>query len=99
MVKHLNENENLKEIIQTGIYIVDFYANWCGPCKMLGPILEELEEINIVKVDIDIHQKLATEYGIMSVPTLLFTKDGNIIQKEIGFKDKEELIRIYNSIK
>lgn len=97
-MKHLEENENLYEIIKEGKWIVDFYATWCGPCKMLLPILEDLKDINIIKVDVDIHPELAKENGIMSVPTLLFTKDGEIIKKEIGFKDEEEITSIYNSI-
>ena len=97
-MKHLEENENLYDIIKEGKWIVDFYATWCGPCKMLSPILEELEEINVVKVDVDLHPDLAKENGIMSVPTLLFTLDGEIKVKEIGFKDKEEIEKIYASI-
>ena len=97
-MKHLEENENLYDIIKEGKWIVDFYATWCGPCKMLSPILEELEGINVVKVDVDLHPDLAKENGIMSVPTLLFTLDGEVKVKEIGFKDKEEIEKIYASI-
>lgn len=98
MVKHLEEKEDLKKLISKGKYIVDFYAEWCGPCKMLAPILEELESTEVIKVNTDLHSELAKEYGIMSVPTLLFTVDGEIKRKEIGFKTKEELEEMYKSI-
>lgn len=74
MVKHL-ENENMKEIIKEGVWVVDFYAEWCGPCKMLGPVLEQLQE-NVLKINVDNHESLAQEYGVMSIPTICFFKDG-----------------------
>ena len=98
MVKHLEEKEDLKNIISKGKYIVDFYAEWCGPCKMLAPVLEELENIEVIKVDTDLHSELAREYGIMSVPTLLFVVDGEMKRKEIGFKTKAELEEIYKAL-
>ena len=70
MLKYL-ENESFNEIINQDKVLVDFYAEWCGPCKMLTPVLERLgESFEIVKVDVDKHFDLAKEYGIMSVPTL-----------------------------
>ncbi len=97
MVKYL-ENESLEDLVQKGFYIVDFYAEWCGPCKMLGPILETLEE-NVIKVNTDQHPDLATSYGVMSIPTLFFIKDGNILQSEIGLRSKEELESIIKKLK
>ena len=97
MVKHL-ENESLEDLVQKGFYIVDFYADWCGPCKMLGPILETLDE-NIIKVNTDEHPDLATSYGVMSIPTLFFIKDGDILQSEIGFRSKSELESIIKKLK
>ena len=73
MIKHL-ENENMKEIIKEGVWVVDFYAEWCGPCKMLGPVLEQLQE-NVLKINVDNHESLAQEYGVMSIPTICFFKD------------------------
>lgn len=72
MIKHL-ENENMKEIIKEGVWVVDFYAEWCGPCKMLGPVLEQLQE-NVLKINVDNHESLAQEYGVMSIPTICFLK-------------------------
>lgn len=94
MLIHLN-NENYDEIIQGDIVIVDFYAEWCGPCKMLTPILEEIskeENIKIIKVDVDKHLDIAKKFGIMSVPTMYIYKNGNIVNKLVGFMPKDELI-------
>ena len=96
MIKYL-ENENLHDVIQEGIWIVDFYADWCGPCKMLGPVLESIDA-KILKVNIDKHEELATEFGIMSIPTICFFKDGKIIKREIGFRNKEEIEKLLNNI-
>lgn len=100
MIKYL-ENENLNEVIKKGTWIVDFYADWCGPCKMLGTVLETMDE-NILKINVDKHEELATSYGVMSIPTICFFKDGELKQKVIGFRgfrSKEELIDILNQIK
>ena len=77
---------------------MDFYAQWCGPCKMQAPILEQLEGIDVIKVDVDEHEDLARTYGIMSIPTLIFFKDGEIVKEEVGFKSKEELEDIINNL-
>lgn len=96
MIKYL-ENENLNDVIKSGIWLVDFYADWCGPCKMLGTILEELD-CNILKINVDNHEDLATTYGVMSIPTIIFFKDGEMKQKEIGFRSKEEIESILKSL-
>lgn len=93
------EKDNLDELIKEGNYLVDFYAEWCGPCKMLGPILEEIEDkINIIKVDIDKFQELTLKYRIMSVPTLIFFKDGEKVEEVVGFHDEEELLEIIEKL-
>ena len=89
MVKHLEKIEEFNEEIK-GEVLVDFYADWCGPCKMLAPILEEID-MNILKVNVDQFQELALKYGVMSIPTLIKFKNGEEIKKTIGFKTKEEL--------
>ena len=99
MIKHLKESENLESLLTKDLTLVDFYAEWCGPCKMLGPVLEKLENINIIKVDVDIHQQLAMNYGIMSVPSLLFFKNGQLVKKEIGFRSEEDLKNIISNLK
>ena len=96
MVKYL-ENENFKEVIGEGVWGVDFYADWCGPCKMLAPILEELDA-NVLKVNVDNHEELATEFGVMSIPTVCFFRDGELKEKSIGFKSKNDLETILKGI-
>lgn len=89
------ENENFNELIKDKT-IVDFYATWCGPCKMLGPVFEsvseEVSDIKFVKVDIDKHEDLCREYKVMSVPTLILFENGKEVRRSIGFIPKEKLI-------
>ena len=94
------EKNNLDELVKEGIHLVDFYAEWCGPCKMLMPVLEGIEDkINIIKVDIDKFEDLALEYRIMSVPTLMFFKDGEKVKELVGFRDEDELLDVIDEIK
>lgn len=91
---HADEN-NFNDLVMSGKVLVDFFATWCGPCKMLTPILEELasdrSDTKIVKVDVDECEKIARQFGIMSIPTLIKFVDGQIIDKKVGFISKEEL--------
>lgn len=96
MIKYLN-NEDLNEFIKEGITLVDFYADWCGPCKMLGSVLETMD-LNIVKINTDTHQELSQKYGVMSIPTVYIYKDGEEKSKFIGFKSKEEITEIINNL-
>lgn len=96
MIKHLSDREDFNSLIQKKI-LIDFYADWCGPCKMLGPVLESMEG-NILKINVDTHEELATRFGVMSIPTICFFKDGDLKEKVVGFRNKEELESILNSI-
>lgn len=75
--------------------VLDFWATWCGPCKMIAPVLEELsaerEDIKIGKVDVDAEGELAVRFGVMSIPTLVFFENGEEINRVIGFHTKEEI--------
>lgn len=74
--------------------IVDFYATWCGPCKMFGPVFGDVSlknDINFVKVDVDKYSEIAREYGVMTIPTVILFKDGVEVKRNIGFMSEEEL--------
>lgn len=91
---HGNERE-FDELVKGDLVLVDFFATWCGPCKMLGGVLEELAEsreaLKIVKIDVDENTSLAKQYGIMSVPTLVLFKDGKEVSKTTGYMSIDEL--------
>ena len=85
--------------IEEGLVLVDFWATWCGPCKMIAPVLEEIDaemsdKAKIVKVDVDENQATASQFGIMSIPTLVFFKDGKPVDKAVGFQPKEALVNL-----
>ena len=96
MVKYL-ESENFKDVIASGVWVVDFYADWCGPCKMLGPVLEQLDN-NVLKINVDNHEDLATEIGVMRIPTICFFKDGELKNKTVGFRNKEEIEQVIKGL-
>ena len=91
---------NFNEQIKDGVVLVDFFATWCGPCKMQAPILDELKEdrsdVKVVKIDVDQEADIARLYGVMSIPTLILFKDGKEIAKNVGFMPKELLVQWIN---
>jgi thioredoxin 1 len=100
MVIHVNDNNFEEEVLKDeNLVLVDFFANWCGPCKMLSPIIEEISSQNIkglkvVKVDVDKANKTAVNYGVMSIPTIILFKDGKEIYQTVGYHTKDELEKL-----
>lgn len=96
-LKHVNL-ENFEEEVNSGkVTLVDFFATWCGPCKMLGPVLEQVADevkdtANIVKLDIDESMDLAKQFGVMSVPTMVIFKDGKEVDRIVGLRQKSQII-------
>ena len=95
MIKKYN-NEDLKSL--EGPVLVDFYADWCGPCKMLGQVLETLEDMDIIKINVDENEELAKEYKVMSIPKMLIIKNGEVKSEMIGFRSKEEIEKEFETI-
>lgn len=89
------KQDEFKEKIKGKKVVVDCYATWCGPCRMLSPIIDELasenEEVEFYKLDVDDAEEVSREYGIMSIPTILVFEDGKLSKKQVGFMPKEEL--------
>ena len=96
-IAHFTDSNFKKEALESGLLVlVDFWADWCGPCKMIAPVLEELAEeyankIKIGKLDVDTNPKTASTYGIMSIPTLIFLKKGKVMEQVAGALSKAEL--------
>lgn len=97
MAKKVNSSEFKSEVLDhKGVVLVDFFATWCGPCKALTPIVDKLSEemsskVKIVKVDIDENSALATEYRVMSVPTMKLFKNGEVVETLVGLRPESEL--------
>lgn len=102
-LKHLDETTFKEFTAQEELTIVDFYATWCPPCKMLAPIMEEIAEqakgYQVAKIDIDQAIDIANEFGVMSIPTVIFFKKGEELQRLVGFRNKDELLDEINNLK
>lgn len=102
-VKLSNENFNKEVLNSEKPVLVDFWATWCGPCKMIALIISEISEefnnkVKVGKVNVDEEKELAIKYGISSIPTLVIFKDGKIAKTLIGFRPKEEIKEVLNNI-
>lgn len=96
-VLHINRESFEKIIAQDGkTVLVDFWATWCGPCRMIAPVLEEVAkerpDVTVCKVDVDEERELALEYGVSSIPTLLVFRDGKLVNQSIGAIPKERIL-------
>lgn len=100
-VIEIKENE-FNDKIKDGKVLVDCYATWCGPCRMLSPIIDELatnmEDTHFYKLDVDEAESICKDYGIMSIPALLLFKDGKLITKSVGLKQIDELEEMLNDL-
>lgn len=98
MIKHIEKESDFYDIIAKDTCIVDFYADWCGPCKMLLPVLDEIDFTDIIKVNVDEYPEIAKKFGVMSIPTLVFFKDGLEQEREIGYRGIDEIKETFKSI-
>jgi thioredoxin 1 len=103
-VTQVTKNNFEQEVLQAKVpVVVDFWAEWCGPCKMLGPVLDEIaaekgDAVKIVKVNVDDEGDLAVQYGIRNIPALFFFKDGELKHKGIGVQPKSEIVKRLESL-
>jgi len=94
---------NFDETVKDGVVLVDFWATWCGPCRMLAPTIEELAEdyegrVKVCKVDVDENPTIAMQFKVMSIPTVFFFKDGVVVNKMIGLSDKDEYVEVLDKL-
>jgi len=95
MLKHIQSVEEFDAAIKEGLVLADFFATWCGPCKMLAPVLEEVanenEDLLVLKIDVDEVGELAARYGIQAIPTLMLFKNGARVETRMGYQNKNQL--------
>lgn len=95
MIEHINDQKVFKDFIKEGLVLIDFFATWCGPCKMLSPVIEQLAiehpELKVVKVDVDEAPEIAIPYQVQAIPTLLLMKEGKLVNRGMGYMNKNQL--------
>lgn len=98
VIQITNENFTSEVLEGSGKVLVDFWAPWCGPCRMVSPIVEEIAnestEVKVCKINIDEQPQLASQYGVMSIPTLLVFQDGEIVDKAVGARNKQFILQM-----
>jgi thioredoxin 1 len=103
MLKKIETVEEFDLVIKTGLVLVDFYADWCGPCKIMGPILDKVSDkydgkIGFYKLNVDQYQGLAIEFNVMSIPTTMIFKDGNVVESFVGVKSDALISKMLDGI-
>ena len=97
MLKHIKDSAEFNNETAKGKVLVDFFATWCGPCKMLAPIVEKVasehEDITVLKLDVDEVPDVAAKYGIRSIPTLILFEDGKAVDMKLGYMPEESVLR------
>lgn len=96
MIKYLEKEAEFESEVKQGKVLVDFYADWCGPCQMLSPVIEQLEKetgIKVIKIDVDSLPGLARQFRVMSIPTILLFENGKMVKVERGYMPLEQLTR------
>ncbi|WP_098037734.1 thioredoxin [Estrella lausannensis] len=97
-IKHLDDS-NFESVIQNGVTLVDFYADWCGPCRMIAPIIEDLanemsDKITVAKLDIESAQNTTAKFNVTSIPTIILFKGGEEVNRVVGVRDKDAFIEM-----
>ena len=101
MAQNISQNDFQKEVLDVkGKVLVDFWAPWCGPCQMLGPVIEEIstevKDVKVVKVNVDEAPEISGKYGVSGIPTVMFFKDGQVVETIVGFRQKQDYLDAIN---
>ena len=100
---HIENSKQFEEIVSEGVTLVDFYATWCGPCRMLSPIIEEIDNeyegrIKVAKLDVDECNDVANRFGINAIPSILIFKDSELKKTNVGFIPKDDIVELIDNV-